>query len=357
MLPKLFQDLLKEWHLQLERPLPWVNEKDPYKIWISEIILQQTRVVQGLPYYTRFLDHFPNIITLANATEAEVIKCWEGLGYYSRARNIHWSAKYIVKEHNGVFPSQYDEIIKLKGVGPYAAAAIASFAFSLPYAVLDGNVHRVISRIFSVSADITTSKGRKKIQDIANKLLDKENPAGFNQAIMDFGATVCLPASPLCDQCVFADHCTSYLTDTQRDFPFKKVKKPLRNRYFHLFLIQTGKHIFLSHRKEKDIWRGLYTLPFIETRDEQWKFPTEGIQMGGISIEENQIQILNYKDQQLLTHQRIHLYYYKVTLATGGEKISDDSIEMVPLTNIKEFAFPKFLLRFIADNKSLFEYN
>lgn len=357
MIPKLFQDLLKEWHLQLERPLPWVNEKDPYKIWISEIILQQTRVVQGLPYYTRFLDNFPNVIVLADATEAEVIKCWEGLGYYSRARNIHWSAKYIVKEHHGIFPTQYDEIIKLKGVGPYAAAAIASFAFSLPYAVLDGNVHRVISRIFSITSDITTSKGRKIIQDIADKLLDKENPAGFNQAIMDFGATVCLPASPLCGQCVFADHCTSYLTDTQRDFPFKKVKKPLRNRYFHLFLVQAGKHIFLTHRKEKDIWRGLYTLPFIETRDEEWKFPLEGIQLGGISIEENQIQILNYKDQQLLTHQRIHLYYYKVTLAAGGEKILDDNIEMVPLTNIKEFAFPKFLLRFIADNKSLFEYN
>jgi A/G-specific adenine glycosylase len=270
---------------------------------------------------------------------------------------LHWSAKYIVNELNGVFPEQYDEILKLKGVGPYAAAAIASFAFSLPYAVLDGNVHRVISRIFSVSADITTSNGRKTIQDIADKLLDRENPAGFNQAIMDFGATVCLPASPLCDQCVFADHCTSYLTDTQRDFPFKKVKKPLRNRYFHLFLVQAGKHIFLTHRKEKDIWRGLYTLPFIETRDEQWKFPLEGIQLGGISIEENQIQILNYKDQQLLTHQRIHLYYHQVTLATVGEKLSGDNIEIVPITNLKEFAFPKFLLRFIDENESLFVYN
>ena len=357
MVARLFQDLLKEWHLQLDRPLPWVNEKDPYKIWISEIILQQTRVVQGLPYYVRFLDTFPNVTALANAPETEVLKCWEGLGYYSRARNLHWSAKYIVNELNGVFPEQYDEILKLKGVGPYAAAAIASFAFSLPYAVLDGNVHRVISRIFSVSADITTSNGRKTIQNIADQLLDKESPAKFNQAIMDFGATVCLPASPLCDQCVFADHCTSYLTDTQRDFPFKKVKKPLRNRYFHLFLVQAGKHIFLTHRKEKDIWRGLYTLPFIETRDEQWKFPLEGIQLGGLSIEENQIQILNYKDQQLLTHQRIHLYYYKVTLATMGEKISGDNIEIVPITNLKEFAFPKFLLRFLDENESLFVYN
>lgn len=148
MSPKLFQDLLREWHLQLERPLPWVSEKNPYKIWISEIILQQTRVLQGLPYYTKFLASFPDLFVLASAPEAEVFKCWEGLGYYSRARNLHWSAKYIVNELHGVFPEQYDEIIKLKGVGPYAAAAIASFAFSLPYAVLDGNVHRVISRIF-----------------------------------------------------------------------------------------------------------------------------------------------------------------------------------------------------------------
>ena len=357
MLARLFQDLLKEWHLQLDRPLPWVNEKDPYKIWISEIILQQTRVVQGLPYYVRFLDTFPNVTALANAPETEVLKCWEGLGYYSRARNLHWSAKYIVNELNGVFPEQYDEILKLKGVGPYAAAAIASFAFSLPYAVLDGNVHRVISRIFSVSADITTSNGRKTIQNIADQLLDKESPAKFNQAIMDFGATICLPATPLCDQCVFADHCTSYLTDTQRDFPFKKVKKPLRNRYFHLFLVKAGIYILLTHRKEKDIWRGLYTLPFIETRDEKWEFPLEGIQMGGLSIEENQIQILNYKDQQLLTHQRIHLYYYQVTLATVGEKLSGDNIEIVPITNLKEFAFTKFLLRFIDENESLLVYN
>lgn len=269
---------------------------------------------------------------------------------------MHWSAKYIVNELDGVFPEQYDEIIKLKGVGPYAAAAIASFAFSLPYAVLDGNVHRVISRIFSVTSDITTPKGRKTIQEIADQLLDKENPAKFNQAIMDFGATICLPAAPLCDQCVFAEHCTSYLTDTQRDFPFKKPKKPLRIRYFHLFIVKEGKNIFLTQRKEKDIWRGLYTLPFVETKDEKWKFPLEGFRIGGLSIGENQIQMLDYKDQQLLTHQKINLYFHLVTLATGEEKISGDTIEIVPLTKIKEFAFPKFLLRFIAENKALFEH-
>lgn len=356
MLPKLFQELLKEWHLQLKRPLPWVNEKNPYKIWISEIILQQTKVLQGLPYYTKFLDTFPDVFVLANASESEVLKCWEGLGYYSRARNLHWSARYIVNELNGVFPERYGEIIKLKGVGPYAAAAIASFAFSLPCAVLDGNVHRVISRIFSVTADISTTKGRKIIQDLANKLLDKDNPSAFNQAIMDFGATVCLPSSPLCSTCVFSDYCTSFLSDTQRDYPFKKQKKPLRDRYFHLFLVKAGKYIILTHRKEKDIWRGLYTLPFIETPDERWIFPLEGIQMGEHTFLEKEIQMLSYKDQQLLTHQRIHLFFHQITLKAEGAKITGDNLEMVPLTNLKDFAFPKFMRQFIIQNTALFEY-
>lgn len=356
MLPKLFQELLKEWHLQLKRPLPWVNEKNPYKIWISEIILQQTKVLQGLPYYTKFLDTFPDVFVLANASESEVLKCWEGLGYYSRARNLHWSARYIVNELNGVFPERYDEIIKLKGVGPYAGAAIASFAFSLPCAVLDGNVHRVISRIFSVTADISTTKGRKIIQDLANKLLDKDNPSAFNQAIMDFGATVCLPSSPLCSTCVFSDYCTSFLSDTQRDYPFKKQKKPLRDRNFHLFLVKAGKYIILTHRKEKDIWRGLYTLPFIETPDERWIFPLEGIQMGERTFLEKEIQMLSYKDQQLLTHQRIHLFFHQITLKSEGAKITGDNLEMVPLTNLKDFAFPKFMRQFIIQNTALFEY-
>lgn len=357
MLPELFQNLLKEWHTQLNRPLPWVNEKDPYKIWISEIILQQTRVAQGLPYYSRFLSTFPDVITLAHSSEDKVIKCWEGLGYYSRARNIHWSAKYIVNVLDGVFPSQYSEIIKLKGVGPYAAAAIASFAFSLPCAVLDGNVHRVLARIFSIASDISTPKGRKRIQDIADELLDKRNSAGFNQAIMDFGATVCLPASPLCSSCVFSDYCTSYLTDSQRDFPYKKQKKPLRDRYFHLFLVRIEGNILLTHRKEKDIWRGLYLLPYVETMNEHWIFPSEGIEIGGYSVLESQVQTLNYRDKQLLTHQRIHLFYHQITLPSGVEKIAGDNTEEVPLTSIKKFAFPKFLRQFIVQNTELFEHN
>lgn len=356
MLPELFQQLLKEWHYQLDRSLPWVREKNPYKVWVSEIILQQTRVVQGLPYYTKFLEAFPDVYVLANAPESEVLKCWEGLGYYSRARNLHWSAKYIVNEFDGVFPSQFNEIIKLKGVGLYVAAAIASFAFSLPCAVLDGNVHRVISRVFSISADISTTKGRKKIQDIADILLDKENPASFNQAIMDFGATVCLPSSPLCNRCVFADYCTSYLTGTERDFPFKKVKKPLTDRYFHLFLVGLGENILLTQRKEKDIWRGLYTLPFVETPGERWKFPSEGLQMGEHVFLENEIQTLSYKDQQLLTHQRIHLFFHQITLKSAEAKITGDNLEMVALTKLKDFAFPKFLREFIDRNAALFEY-
>ena len=355
MRPSLFQDLLKEWHLQYGRSLPWVDEKNPYKIWISEIILQQTRVEQGLPYYVKFLEAFPDIVSLANASEAEVFKYWEGLGYYSRARNLHWSAKHIVQQYKGIFPNQYNDIIKLKGIGPYTAAAISSFAFSLPYAVLDGNVNRVISRIFGIKSDITTSKGRKEIQNIADFLIDHKEPGKFNQAMMDFGATVCLPASPLCEQCLFADYCQAFLTNSQKEYPFKKPKPALRNRYFQLFLIYSDTDLILTYRKEKDIWRGLNSFPLIETAEEKWKFPEEGLAISGIFLQRKQIQETNQNDIQLLTHQRVHLFYHLIKLSVLPPSISDNNLLIVPLNKIKDHVFPKFLHRFIEKNKYLFE--
>jgi len=355
MRPTLFQDLLKEWHLQYGRILPWVDEKNPYKIWISEIILQQTRVEQGLPYYVKFIEAFPDILALANASEAEVFKYWEGLGYYSRARNLHWSAKHIVQQYKGIFPDQYSDIIKLKGVGPYTAAAISSFAFSLPYAVLDGNVHRVISRIFCIKSDITTSKGRKEIQNIADLLIDHKEPGKFNQAMMDFGATVCLPASPLCEQCLFADYCQAFLTNSQKEYPFKKPKPALRNRYFQLFLIYSDTDLILTYRKEKDIWRGLNSFPLMETADEKWKFPQDGLAISGIFIQRKQVQETSQNDIQLLTHQRVHIFYHLIKLSVLPPSIPDNDLLIVPLNKIKDHVFPKFLHRFIEKNKYLFE--
>jgi len=355
MLPSLFQELLKEWHLQFRRILPWVDEKNPYKIWISEIILQQTRVEQGLPYYVKFIEAFPNVLALANASESEVFKYWEGLGYYSRARNLHWSAKHIVHQYKGIFPNQYADIIKLKGVGPYTAAAISSFAFSLPYAVLDGNVHRVISRIFCIKSDIATPKGRKEIQNIADILIDPNEPGKFNQAMMDFGATVCLPASPLCEKCLFADYCQAFLTNSQKEYPFKKPKPPLRNRYFQLFLIYSDTDLILTYRKEKDVWRGLNSFPLLETADEKWKFPEEGLAIAGIFIQRKQVQEKSQNDIQLLTHQRVHLFYHLIKLSVLPQTISDNDLNIVPLNQIKDQVFPKFIHRFIEKNNYLFE--
>jgi A/G-specific adenine glycosylase len=355
MLPTLFQELLKEWHLQFRRILPWVDEKNPYKIWISEIILQQTRVEQGLPYYVKFIEAFPNVLALANASEGEVFKYWEGLGYYSRARNLHWSAKHIVQQYKGIFPDQYSDIIKLKGVGPYTAAAISSFAFSLPYAVLDGNVHRVISRIFCIKSDIATPKGRKEIQNIADFLIDPNEPGKFNQAMMDFGATVCLPASPLCEKCLFADYCQAFLTNSQKEYPFKKPKPPLRNRYFQLFLIYSDTDLILTYRKEKDVWRGLNSFPLLETADEKWKFPEEGLAIAGIFIQRKQVQEKSQNDIQLLTHQRVHLFYHLIKLSVLPQTISDNDLNIVPLNQIKDQVFPKFIHRFIEKNNYLFE--
>lgn len=351
----LFQTLLKDWHRQNGRSLPWVDEKNPYKIWISEIILQQTRVQQGLPYYLKFIEAFPDIFSLAKASETVVFKHWEGLGYYSRARNLHWTAKFIVDHCKGEFPNQYDKIIKLKGIGPYTASAIASFAFSLPYAVLDGNVHRVLSRVFCIKADLSTSAGREEIQKKANTLLDFADPGRFNQALMDFGAMVCLPSSPKCSQCVIADHCQSFQTDTQKEYPYKKLKPPLRNRFFQLFLIFSQTEIVLTFRKEKDIWRGLSSFPFIETVDENWEFPEEGLAISDLFISKNQVQKLEHYDKQLLTHQRVHLIYHLIKLSNLSNQNFKNDLIIIPLNQIKNFAFPKSMHRFIENNQYLFQ--
>jgi A/G-specific adenine glycosylase len=351
----LFQNLLKGWHLKNGRILPWVNEIDPYKIWVSEIILQQTRVRQGSPYYLRFIKSFPDIFALANATEMEVFKHWEGLGYYSRAANLHRTAKYIVAQYNGVFPKTYNEIIKLKGIGPYTAAAISSFAFSLPHAVVDGNVHRVISRIFGIKADISTSKGRNEIQRIADILITRDEPGAFNQAMMDFGASTCLPIAPLCVKCIFADNCRAFLTSTQKEYPFKKQKPPLRNRYFQLFLIQHEDSLFLTYRKDKDIWKGLHILPYIETADEKWQVPSGGLPLGGLVIQKEQVCEMEQRDKQLLTHQRIYLNYHRITLTHLQKTNFDKDFIIVPKDKIKTLVFPKFLHTFIERNKHFFE--
>lgn len=251
------------WYIENGRSLPWRTTSDPYAIWLSEIILQQTRVAQGIDYYYRFLERFPTVAHLAEAPIDEVMRLWQGLGYYSRARNLHTAAKQII-EQGDTFPCTYEGIRSLKGVGDYTAAAIASFAFGLPHAAIDGNAYRVLSRHFDIDTPIDTAAGKAIFRQLANELLPIKSPALFNQAIMDLGATICTPAAVRCEECPLADSCLSLANNTVSKRPVKQKKLQVRTRHFAFIIIKSGTHLLLQQRKEKDIWQGLYQPPMHE---------------------------------------------------------------------------------------------
>ncbi len=257
-----------DWYRRTKRNLPWRDTNNPYFIWLSEIILQQTKVNQGMNYYFKFTKNYPTVIDLANADEQCVLNDWQGLGYYSRARNLHATAKIIQKQYNGVFPSRYDEILKLKGVGNYTAAAIASFAYNLPYAVVDGNVFRVLSRIFDIDTPIDSNEGQKAFTYLANELLDKNNPSEHNQAIMEFGAIQCTPSNPDCTSCIFNERCLALRNNTLSERPIKKGKIKIKNRYFHYLHFEDQDSIIIQKRTKKDIWQHLFEFPLIEKESE-----------------------------------------------------------------------------------------
>jgi len=258
-------DKLISWYNVNKRDLPWRKTTDPYRIWISEIILQQTRVAQGYNYYVNFIQRFPTVAVLAQAEEDEVLKYWQGLGYYSRARNLHKAAKQIINSFNGVFPTNHSDILTLSGVGEYTAAAICSFAYNQPYAVVDGNVYRVLSRLFGIETPIDSAKGKKEFAELAQQLLNKKQPASHNQAIMEFGALKCTPSSPDCMDCPLQTICHAYELKETEQFPVKEKKTKVSNRYFNYLFIENGANTYLKKRKGKDIWTGLYEFPLIET--------------------------------------------------------------------------------------------
>lgn len=261
---QFFSRSILAWFDQNHRPLPWKGEKDPYKIWLSEIILQQTRVEQGLPYYNKFIERYPSVRHLADAPEDEVLKLWEGLGYYTRARNLHTTAKYIAGELDGKFPDTYQTIRKLKGIGDYTAAAIASFAYNLPYAALDGNVFRVLSRYFGIATPAGTAVAKNEFQLLARQLLDPNRPGDFNQATMDFGATHCTPKQPRCSSCPLNTHCVAFRLGKVSEFP-AKTKAPARKKRYFIYLVADLKgDTLIQKRKKKDIWQNLYEFPFLE---------------------------------------------------------------------------------------------
>ena len=265
----LFAKKLTSWYLENKRDLPWRKTTDPYRVWLSEIILQQTRVAQGMPYYFRFIDVFPTVFDLAAASEEEVLKQWQGLGYYSRARNLQAAAKFVSEELNGKFPDNFKDLLKLKGVGDYTASAVASICYNEPVAVVDGNVFRVISRIFGIDTPINSNEGKKQFGEKAQELLDKKNPAEFNQAIMEFGALHCTPRKPQCEACPFAEECVAYNQNRISLLPVKLKKQKVKKRHFnYLVFVSKEQETILQQRTGKGIWQGLYEFPLVETLSE-----------------------------------------------------------------------------------------
>jgi A/G-specific adenine glycosylase len=261
---RYFSQIIVKWYQANKRELPWRQTNDPYKIWLSEIILQQTRVIQGLPYYERFVDKYPSVNALAAAPEQDVLRLWQGLGYYTRARNLHKCANSVMNDHNGKFPSSFAGLIELPGVGEYTAAAIASFSYKETVAVVDGNVFRVLSRIFGIETPINSLEGKKIFSALAAKLIDPNQPDLHNQAMMEFGAMFCTPKNPACESCIFKKQCVAYRGDLQSELPVKLKGKSSRKRYFYYLVWEKDGKLMMKKREGKDIWNGLFDFNLIE---------------------------------------------------------------------------------------------
>lgn len=311
---RTFSEVLQNWYQRNKRDLPWRNTKDPYMIWLSEVILQQTRVVQGLPYYNKFVEKYPTVVDLAHSDENDVLRLWQGLGYYSRARNMHQTAKIIAHDLNGKFPETYAGLLKLKGIGPYTAAAIASFAFDEKVAVVDGNVYRVLARLFGVETDISSHEAKKVFGDLANELISAESPGIHNQAMMEFGATYCTPANPECMFCVFHYDCEANAKGKQAVLPVKSKKVKVRKRYFDYFVIEQSGRLLLSKRGAKDIWEGLYDFYLVESNDKLLEIEEIDNDFLLDIFPDSTIKNISEMYKHVLTHQSIEVRFWHVVL-------------------------------------------
>jgi A/G-specific adenine glycosylase len=346
-----FSKYLIDWYNDNKRDLPWRNTQEPYLIWVSEIILQQTRVNQGLDYYYNFIRNFPDVYSLSRAQEQEVLRVWQGLGYYSRARNMHKASKIIVDEYKGVFPSTIDAIKSLPGIGDYTASAIASFSFNMLYAVLDGNVFRVLSRYFGIDTPIDTSKGKSEFQILATQCIDKNQPSIHNQAIMEFGALQCVPVNPHCDVCRLNQTCHAYQHETVVWLPVKSKKTKVRNRYFNYLVVKLEKYLIISQRKSGDIWEGLFEFPLIEADqvfdyedlliNEQFLEKTNG-------IEKVQLDSFSPIVKHKLSHQNLFARFFYLRISNSNEyfdkfiKVEAQSFSTYPLPKLIQ-TFTKYL--------------
>ncbi len=345
-----FSKRLVAWYRENGRDLPWRHTQDPYIIWLSEIILQQTRVEQGMPYFFRFSEKFPTVKDFAEASEDDILHLWQGLGYYSRGRNMHKAAKTVMSDFKGIFPTKYEDVIKLSGVGEYTAAAISSIAIGEQRAVLDGNVFRVLSRYLGITEEINTPKGKKVFTAVANQMLHREQPATYNQAIMDFGAIQCKPKNPNCERCLFNLECVALQENKVAELPIKKKGKSSRNRYFHYFVLEDGEQILMSKRGPGDVWENLYEFPLIETDslldagqireykalEDFFSSDVQLAEMGGVV-------------KHILSHQNIYAQFYKV-INPQSLIWKKKSWNYVLLKDLNKLAQHKLIFTFIENN-------
>ena len=342
---------LIDWYQLNKRDLPWRNTQNPYKIWISEIILQQTRVIQGLEYYNRFINRFPDVKSLATANEQEVLTYWQGLGYYSRARNLHSAAKTIVNEYKGEFPPNHHSILKLKGIGEYTAAAIASFAWNMPYPVVDGNVFRFLSRLFAIEEAIDTNKGKKYFTELAEELMDKKQAGLFNQAIMEFGALQCTPTSPNCSACPFESTCLAKSQNAVAQYPFKQNKTKTKDVYLYYFHIRNSEYLYLNQRTGKGIWQNLFEFPLIES---ETPLSFEEISQNTLfktwfpEKSNHPFKLIVENKKHILSHRILYTHFY--TIEVDNEeglqsfiKIKTEELDKYPVHRLMQYYFSTFI--------------
>lgn len=346
----LFSAKLIAWYRQYGRELPWRQTSDPYIIWLSEIILQQTRVEQGLPYFNTFVTALPTVRDFAQADEDLILRLWQGLGYYSRARNMHKAAKAVMADFNGKFPTSYDAVIQLPGIGTYTASAISSFSSNEVRAVVDGNVYRVLSRVYGIDTDINSGAGKKQFQQLADSLISQQEPGLYNQAIMDFGATVCKPKQPLCPNCIFVDQCDAFATDRIDVLPNKVKTTKIRKRYFHYFIIRRGAEVLVSKRAEGDIWANLHEFPMIETPAPISIAELETNTAYTLHFEAASAIPLGSPIKQVLSHQHIFAQFY---LLPEGMTVKNKKINWLYTLseNLDKLAKHKLIFSFLrTDN-------
>lgn len=339
-----FSESLIKWYQEYKRELPWRESSDPYLIWISEIILQQTRVAQGYDYFLRFIHRFPDVASLAAAGEDEVMKYWQGLGYYSRARNLHAAARSM----NGVFPTTYAGVLALKGVGEYTAAAICSFAYGMPYAVVDGNVYRVLARYLGIDTPIDSTEGKKLFFALAGEMLDKAQPATYNQAIMDFGAMQCTPAAANCMSCPLADTCVALSKGLVAQLPVKQHKTKTTNRYFNYLYVRAGAYTYIHKRTGNDIWKNLFEFPLIETPESVSEEGLLALPEFRVLFAKGEVPVIRSvcRDvKHVLSHRVIYANFYEVTLPEQSTSFS--AYQRIRIEDLEQYAVSRLVHAYI----------